>query len=103
MQTLESLIFFLVKTAVKFRNLQISKVLNTDANTIIPIPFKVKYISTLKYLVYRVFSIEARRLQDPCISIWALVFYYCISNNLPREKTVIQMQQYKLSFSKYAF
>ena len=30
MQTLES--FFLVKTAVKFRNLQISKILNTDTN-----------------------------------------------------------------------
>ena len=34
-------------------------------------------------------------------AIWALVFYYYISNNLPREKTAMQMLQYKLSFSKY--
>ena len=32
-----------------------------------------------------------------------LMFYYRISNNLPREKTVIQIYQYKLSFSKYVF
>ena len=42
----------------------------------------------LKYLVYcQVFWVEAQRLQDQCISIWALVFYNCISNKLPREKT----------------
>ena len=40
--------FFLVKAAVKFRNLQISKVLNTDTNRIFPIPFKVMCIS-LRY------------------------------------------------------
>ena len=48
MQILESLILFLVKTAVKFRNLKISKVLNTDTNRIFLIPFKVMYIS-LRY------------------------------------------------------
>ena len=43
--------------------------------------------STLKYLVYcQVFWVEVRRLQDQCISIWALVFYYCDSNNLLAEK-----------------
>ena len=47
MQTLES-IFFLVKAAVKFRNLQIKKILNADANRIFPIPLKVMYIS-LRY------------------------------------------------------
>ena len=145
MQTLES--FFLVKTAVKFRNLQISKVLNTDTNrfsqffsrlctylwdihslknkpalsifgysygvnqnvslTSTLIFSKLKVLlwtikrrnnnpllskSTLKYLAYcQVFRVEVRRLQDQCISIWALLFYYCIFNNLPREKTLIQM------------
>ena len=44
MQTLESLIF-LVKVTVKFRNLQISKILNTDTNRIFPIPFKVMYVT----------------------------------------------------------
>ena len=47
MQALESLIF-LVKTDVKFRDLQISKTLNTDTNRIFPISFKVMYIF-LKY------------------------------------------------------
>ena len=37
-----------MKAAVKFRNLQISKILNTDINRIFPITFKVKYIS-LRY------------------------------------------------------
>ena len=46
-QTLDSFIF-LVKAAVKFRNLQINKILNTDANRIFPIPFKVMYVS-LRY------------------------------------------------------
>ena len=41
--------FFLVKAAVKFRNLQISKILNTDTNRVFPIPFKVMYIS-LRYI-----------------------------------------------------
>ena len=44
MQTLKSL-FFLVEAAVKFRNLQISKILNTDTNIIFPISFEVMYIS----------------------------------------------------------
>ena len=39
MQTLEKL-NFLVKTAVKFRNLQISKILNTNT-----VPFNVAFIS----------------------------------------------------------
>ena len=43
MQSLGNLIF-LVKMDVKFRNLQISKILNTDTNRIFPIPFKVMYI-----------------------------------------------------------
>ena len=34
---------------------------------------------------------QERGLQDQCISIWALVFYNYISNNLPHEKTIIQM------------
>ena len=37
-----------MKAAVKFRVLQISKILNTDTNRIFPIPFKLKYIS-LRY------------------------------------------------------
>ena len=40
---------FLVKTAVKFRNLRISKVLNTDTNRIFPILFKITYISLEMY------------------------------------------------------
>ena len=47
MQTLETLIF-LVKAVMKFRVLQISKILNTDTSRILPIPFKLKYIS-LRY------------------------------------------------------
>ena len=47
MQTQETLIL-LVKVAVKFRVLQISKILNTNTNRIFPIPFKLKYIS-LRY------------------------------------------------------
>ena len=39
---------FLLKVVVKFRVLQISKILNTDTNKIFPIPFKLKYIS-LRY------------------------------------------------------
>ena len=46
MQTLESFVF-LVKMAVKFRNLETSKTLNTDTNIIFPIPFKVMYISLM--------------------------------------------------------
>ena len=45
MQILENLILFLVKTAVKFRNLQINKMLTIDTNRIFPVPFKVMYIS----------------------------------------------------------
>ena len=44
MQTLEKL-NFLEKTAVKFRNLHISKILNTDTNRVFPVPFKVMHIS----------------------------------------------------------
>ena len=58
MQTLESLIF-LVKAAVKFRNLQISKILNTDTNKIFPIPFKVMYIS-LRYTKFEKQFAESR-------------------------------------------
>ena len=42
----------LVKAAVKFRVLQISKILNTDTNRIFPIPFKLKYIS-LRYTQFK--------------------------------------------------
>ena len=53
MQTSESLIF-LGKVAVRFRNLQVSKILNTDKNRILPILFKVMYISLrYKYAVSR--------------------------------------------------
>ena len=44
MQILESL-SSLVKAAVKFRNLQMSKILNINTNRIFPIPFKIMYIS----------------------------------------------------------
>ena len=65
-----------------------------------PLLFK----STLKYLVYwQVIWVELRHLQGRFISIWALLFYYYISNNLPCEKTVIQISQSKLSFSNYVF
>ena len=44
--------------------------------------------STLKYRVCcQVFWVEVWPLQNQCISIWALIFYYCISKNLQREKT----------------
>ena len=58
MQTLESLLF-LVKKAVKFRNLQISKILNTNTNRIFPIPFKVMYIS-LRYTKFEEHSAASR-------------------------------------------
>ena len=45
-QTLEKI--FLAK-AVKFRILQISKILNTDVNKIFAIPFKAMYVS-LRYI-----------------------------------------------------
>ena len=38
METLESLVFW-VKTTVRFRNLQINKILNTDANRVFQIQF----------------------------------------------------------------
>ena len=41
MQTLQSLITFFVKTVVKFRILQASKILNNNRNKSFPIPFKV--------------------------------------------------------------
>ena len=42
---MESLNLFLVKKAVKFRNLQISKIFNIDINRTFAIPFKIMYIS----------------------------------------------------------
>ena len=88
--------FFSVKILVKFRNLQISKILNSDTNTIFPIPFEVmlplRYSLKNNFTVYcQVFWVEVWCLQNQCISISALVFYYCISNNLPHDKNVIQM------------
>ena len=50
MQTLESLIF-LVKMAVKFRNLQISKIFKTDRNKSFSNPFQ-GYVHTFE--IYRV-------------------------------------------------
>ena len=47
MQALQTLIF-LVKVAVKFKVLQISKILNIDTNRIFPPPFKLMHIS-LRY------------------------------------------------------
>ena len=35
---------FLVKVTVKFRDLQISKIVNTETNRIFSVPFKVMYI-----------------------------------------------------------
>ena len=40
-----------MKTAVKLRNLQISKTLNTDANRIFPIPFKVNTVKKIKFSI----------------------------------------------------
>ena len=40
--------------------------------------------------------------QNHDISIWALVFHYCISNRLSR-KICDTTYKYKLSFSKYVF
>ena len=49
----------------------------------------------------QVFWVEVRRLQEQGTSIWALVFYYCIYNNLPREKVVIQNNKINLVFQIY--
>ena len=58
--------------------------------------------STVKFLVFcQVFWVKLQGLLDQRISVWALAFYYCISKNLPWEKTIIQMQKCKWSFSKY--
>ena len=75
MQTLESL-SFLLKKSVKFRNLQIIKILNTDTNIICPIHFKVMYIP-LSYSWFEkqfhsllpLFWIEVWCLQNQCIFI----------------------------------
>ena len=136
-----------MNVAVKFRVLQISKILNTDTNIILQFLSRLcaylwdlhslknnssasrpvtcmgrtkiftwqilllflnwRYFSeihkkeknnpllpksTLKYLVYfQVFWVEVRHLQNQCISIWALVFCYSISNNLPCKKIVMYM------------
>ena len=53
MQALESLISFLVKKAVQFRNLQTSKILKTDTNRIFPVPLKVKYMH-----VFEIYSLK---------------------------------------------
>ena len=51
MQALKILIFFsLVKTTMKFRNLEICKIFNTDANRDFPTPFKIMYISFIHNL-----------------------------------------------------
>ena len=47
-QALEFLIFLLVKTAVKFKTLEITKTFNTDTNRLFRISMKVVYIS-LRY------------------------------------------------------
>ena len=44
MQALENLILYLMKMAVNFRRLQISKILNTDANRIFPVIFKYAFL-----------------------------------------------------------
>ena len=44
MQTLEILTCFVFKTALKFKNLDISKILNSDTNIVFPVPFKVMYL-----------------------------------------------------------
>ena len=54
--------------------------------------------STLKYLVYcQIFESKygVYQTNEYLYRGWC----NCISNNLPREKTVMQMQQYQLSFS----
>ena len=57
MQTLEALIF-LVKAAMKFRVLQISKILNTDTSRIFPIPFKLMYVSLSYTLFEKQFAVS---------------------------------------------
>ena len=47
----EKFYFFLLKMTLMFRNLQISKILNTDKKRIFPIPLKVMYI-TLRYTYF---------------------------------------------------
>ena len=37
-------VYFFVKTSVKFRSLQIGKIVNTNTDRIFPIPFKVMQI-----------------------------------------------------------
>ena len=69
---------FFSEDSRKFRNLQISKILNTDPK------------STLKYQVYcQVFWVALRCLQNRCIFTWMLVFYFCISNKLFFQKDKI--------------
>ena len=84
MQTLESL-FFLVKTAVRFNNPLVSK-------------------STLQQLVYcPVFWHEVQRLQEQCISMSMLVFYYYLHFHYPVTRknfnTNVQMF-FQIIFSK---
>ena len=104
MQTLEKLLLF-GEDGMKFRDLHRYMNLKFSlANAFVFIEFEgtsVKYKernnnpllskSTLNYRVcYQVFWVKVRCLQDQCIPMSALVFYYCISNKLPREKTVIK-------------
>ena len=49
-------VYFFVKMAVKFRNLQISIILNTDTNRIFPISFKFRHISLRYTLLEKQFS-----------------------------------------------
>ena len=49
-------LFFLVKEAVRFSVLQISKILNTDTNIIFPIPFKLMCIS-----IHNIYSLRKFR------------------------------------------
>ena len=51
-ENLKSLIF-LKKTVMKFRNLQISKILNTGANRVFSIPFMIMFISFEIYIVLK--------------------------------------------------
>ena len=57
--------FFLVKTVVKFRNLQISNNLNTDPSRIFPIYFKVMNIS----LRYKYFEKQFRS-KEILLLVW---------------------------------
>ena len=71
--------------AMKFRNLQASKILNTNTNRIYPVPFEVMYISSRYGLknnstvYYQMFWVEVWCLQKPVhiyIAVGVLLLHF---------------------------